>query len=358
MNSVLSRYLMAMLLKRSLATVAVLTALLTIVDLFDTMSEILARGLGVAGIFRYEALRVPGMIQQILPVSVLIGALTTFAGLARNSEMSALRSTGITIYRIILMLLPAAGLLMALHFIIADQIAPRTESSLAGWWRDTAPAEEQVDADKHDLWFRTPGYIVYAAGASASGRRLDKVRIYGRDEEGRLAERMVADRAVLGEDGVWRLSNVTGLSIDETRIQPNRTAERVWGTQLSPSDVAAVFSPEDRISSGRAIRAVTGERPADRAPAFYTTRIQRALAEPLGVLVMLLLAAPAALAQQRNNQTLLLLFSLGAGLLFLMVDGVLTALAQTSVLPPLLGSWAGPALFAALAGAALVHLEG
>jgi lipopolysaccharide export system permease protein len=73
---------------------------------------------------------------------------------------------------------------------------------------------------------------------------------------------------------------------------------------------------------------------------------------------MLLLAAPAALAQQRNNQTALLLFSLGAGLLFMMVDGVLTALGQTNVLPPFLGAWAGPLLFAALAGAALVHLEG
>ncbi len=359
MNSVLSRHLMLLLLKRSLATVAVLTALLTIVDLFDTMSDILGRGLGVAGVFHYEALRVPGMIQQILPVSVLIGALTTFTGLARNSEMAALRSTGITIYRIILMLLPAAGMLMALHFIIADQIAPRTEQALANWWRETAPAEEQIDAEAQDVWFRTPGYIVYATGASSDGRRLQGLRIYARDTEGRLTERIVADGAILGADGVWRLRNAADLSINETRIQAGPVApERVWETQLSPSDVAAVFSPEDRISSGRALRAITGERPADRAPAFYTTRVQRALAEPLGVLVMLLLAAPAALAQQRNNQTILLMFSLGAGLLFLMVDGVLTALAQTAVLPPLLGSWAGPALFAALAGAALVHLEG
>jgi lipopolysaccharide export system permease protein len=106
------------------------------------------------------------------------------------------------------------------------------------------------------------------------------------------------------------------------------------------------------------LRAITGERPADRSPAFYSTRLQRAFAEPLAVFVMLLLASPAALAHQRSNQTVLLLFSLGAGLLFLMVDGVLTALGQTNVLPPLLGAWAGPALFAALAGAALVHLEG
>jgi len=358
MNSVLSRYLVQMLLKRTLATVAVLTGLLTIVDLFDSAAEILRRGLGMEGILRYELLRVPGMIQQILPVSVLIAALATFTGLARNSEMAALRSTGVTIYRIIAMLLPAAAVIMAGYFLLADQIAPRTEQALASWWRSTAPAEEQGRSDVENVWFRTPGYIVFVAGASQDGRQLEGVRIYGRDTVGRLNERIVADSASLGADGEWMLHNAATLAVGDSDVETAPRGERLWRTELSPSDIAAVFSPEDRISVGRALRAITGERPTERAPAFYSTRVQRALAEPLGLLIMLLLAAPAALALQRSNQTALMVFSLGSGLLFLMVDGVLTALAQTGVLPPMLGAWAGPALFAALAGAALVHMEG
>lgn len=359
MNSVLGRYLAKMLLKRTAGVILVLTGLLTIVDMFDTTTEVLHRGLGMTGILKYEGLRIPGMIQQILPVSVLIGALTTFTGLARNSEMAALRSSGVTIYRIILMMLPTATLLVAIHFVLADQIAPRTERALQVWWKSTAPADEQASKPKSKtVWFRTGDYIVFAEGAAADGRRLDRVRVYRRDAEGRLDERIVADSAYLAEDGRWRLRGGTDLRVNPSDVAVSPTGDRLWPTKLDPADVVAVFSPEDRISSERAWRAMTGERPADKSPDFYLTRVQRAFAEPLAVLVMLLLAAPAALAQQRNNQTILLLFSLGAGLLFLMVDGVLTALGQTNVLPPLLGAWAGPALFAALAGAALVHLEG
>ena len=358
MNSVLGRYLMQMLLKRTVGVVLVLTGLLSIVDLFDTTTEVLHRGLGLAGLLHYEALRVPGMIQQILPVSVLIAGLMTFTGLARNSEMAALRSTGITIYRILGMMMPAAVLMVVVHFFLADQISPRTERALTTWWKSTAPAEEMAKPKPRKVWFRTPRYLVYAEGASPDGRHIDRLRIYRRDPQGRLAERIVADRAALGDDGQWRLQNATLLDVLPTDTRSTTTREVIWRTQLAPADVVAVFSPENSISSARALRAVTGERPAGKSPAFYSTRVQRALAEPLGVLVMLLLASPAALAHQRNNQTILLLFSLGAGLLFLMVDGVLTALGQTNVLPPLLGAWAGPALFAALAGAALVHLEG
>jgi lipopolysaccharide export system permease protein len=358
MGGVLFRYLSTMLLKRTFGALLVLVGLLQVVDLFDATSQVLERGLGVGGIVEYEVLRMPVMIEQILPVSMLIGALTCFTGLARNSEMAALRATGTTIYRIVALLLPAAALVAALHFLIADQITPRSQQAFTVWWNSHPPQTQKVATKVKPVWFRTGSYLVYAEGASADGRRLDKPRIYRRDETGRMSERLVARSAGFGVDGHWILDGAQQLDVAPTALTSALRGNRVWDVDLNPADVVTVFSPEERISAGKAIRAITGDRPADKSPAYYATRIQRALAEPLGAVVMLLLAAPAALAHQRNNQTTLLMFSLAAGLMFLAVDGVLTALGQTNVLPPLLGAWAGPALFAALAGAALVHLEG
>ena len=362
MGGVLFRYLSSMLLKRTFATLLVLIGLLQIVDLFDATSEVLSRGLGLGGIIKYEFLRTPVMIEQILPVSVLIGALTCFTGLARNSEMAALRATGTTIYRIVALLLPAAALVAVLHFFIADQISPRAQQAYTTWWNahppNTAAKDAKAPTKIKPVWFRTGSYLVYAEGASSDGRRLEKPRIYRRNPDGRMSERLVAREATFGVDGRWLLDGAEELDVQPTSLSNALRGQRVWETDLDPTDVVSVFWPEEKISAGKALRAITGTRPADKSPAFYATRLQRALAEPLGAIVMLLLAAPAALAHQRNNQATLLMFSLAAGLLFLAVDGVLTALGQTNVLPPLLGAWAGPALFAALAGAALVHLEG
>ena len=362
MGGVLFRYLSAMLLKRTFATLLVLIGLLQIVDLFDATSQVLERGLGLGGIIKYEFLRMPVMIQQILPVSVLIGALTCFTGLARNSEMAALRATGTTIYRIVALLLPAAALVAVLHFLIADQVSPRAQQAFTTWWNAHPPInatkEELAKTKLKPVWFRTGSFLVYAEGASSDGRRLEKPRIYRRDAGGRMSERVLARDAVFGIDGRWLLEGAQELDVAPTSVKSALRGQRVWETDLDPADVVSVFWPEEKISAGKALHAITGSRPADKSPAYYATRLQRALAEPLGALVMLLLAAPAALAHQRNNQATLMMFSLAAGLLFLAVDGVLTALGQTNVLPPLLGAWAGPALFTALAGAALVHLEG
>jgi lipopolysaccharide export system permease protein len=49
---------------------------------------------------------------------------------------------------------------------------------------------------------------------------------------------------------------------------------------------------------------------------------------------------------------------LGTGLLFLVIDGLLTAVGQSGVAPAALASWAAPVIFAAGAGTALLFMEG
>jgi lipopolysaccharide export system permease protein len=73
---------------------------------------------------------------------------------------------------------------------------------------------------------------------------------------------------------------------------------------------------------------------------------------------MLLMAAPVALANFRSGGASLLTGCLGAGLLFLVVDGVLTAVGESGVAPPLLAAWAAPIIFAAAGATVLLNMEG
>ncbi len=75
---------------------------------------------------------------------------------------------------------------------------------------------------------------------------------------------------------------------------------------------------------------------------------------------MLLLAAPVALANFRSGQgAVLLAGGLASGLIFLVVNGMLSARwAKAWPLSPILAVWGGPVIFAALAIYALVVLEG
>jgi lipopolysaccharide export system permease protein len=52
------------------------------------------------------------------------------------------------------------------------------------------------------------------------------------------------------------------------------------------------------------------------------------------------------------------IFGICCGLLYLVADGVLTAMGQTGVLPPLAAAWGAPVAFAAGAVSLLLYAEG
>ncbi|MDB4993470.1 MAG: hypothetical protein JWM74_902, partial [Myxococcaceae bacterium] len=76
-------------------------------------------------------------------------------------------------------------------------------------------------------------------------------------------------------------------------------------------------------------------------------RVQRAVAAPIGALVMLLLTVPIALASFRSSKgAVFVASSLGAGLLFIVVDGLLSAMGESGALAPALhASCAVPLMF-------------
>ncbi len=136
-------------------------------------------------------------------------------------------------------------------------------------------------------------------------------------------------------------------------------SDQDWKTNLTSGALVRLVRSGQEIAFSTAFGAVSGAAPVDRSPGFYQTRLHRIVAEPLGAIVMLLLSAPAALSSLRSDQAMrLFLFGLASGLMFLVADGLLTALGETSALPPILAAWSAPVAFTALAVTVLLYAEG
>lgn len=160
------------------------------------------------------------------------------------------------------------------------------------------------------------------------------------------------------ENGRWRLLGATESTVVDGRITPSEPADRTWETRLTPSDLIQLTLPFGHVSAGAARSALTGDQATARAPAYYEMRLQRAFAEPLSALVMLLLATPAATANRRAGQAgRRLLIGLGLGMLFLLVDGILVALGEAGRLPPELAAWAALGFFGSIGAFVLLQLD-
>lgn len=349
----LARYLFGIVGGRILAALLVLVGILQILDLLDVTTDILDRQLGAAGVGYYALLRLPRLIEQAAPLAVLTGGLFAFAKLAMESAVTAMRSTGVSAYRLTLMALPAAVLMAVAHLTISAVVAPRTDTVLTDWWQTTTPKSEAKPAAA--MTFRLGEEIVVAT-PSNDGRRLSDISLYRRDAQGRLVRRTHAETAVYA-DGRWTLTNPRFETLGRVSVQAGQAATMNWTTPLRPSDIIALSANQGTVSPAEARRALDGGVSV-RPRTYYDTQVQRAWAAPFACIVMLLIAAPAAMANFRGGGATLIVQCLAAGLLFLVFDGAFTALGESGAAPAILAAWAAPLIFAGLGVTALLYLEG
>lgn len=348
-------YVLSVTALRIAAAAAILLGVLQILDLLDVTTEILDRGLGVGGIVYHSLLRLPRMLEQVAPLSVLAGGLFAFGQLARENAVTAMRASGVSVYRLLAMTVPAAVCVMVIDFAAVELIAPRTDPALENWWRSTAPANKQDDDNPRA--FRAGADLVVAKAGGQRGARLEDVKIYRRNADGQLSERISAPVATYVNGG-WRLQQPKIVRFTQDAALTSEAEALAWPTRLRPADVQSLLSAEQTPSAATARRALRGGA-SERPESYYAVRVQRALAEPIGILVMLLLAAPVALGNFRNREgAVLSAGSLAAGLAFLVVDGLLTALGESGALTSVLAAWTAPVVFAALATTVLLRMEG
>ncbi len=350
----LSSYLTRIMMVRTAAAAGALMGMLQLIDLLERTSDILARG-GILQIGRYMILRLPFLFQEVAPFAVLAGAIFTFSQLARNSELVVMRICGLSLFQIFRRTLPVALAVAMIDLVVADQVTPRAEQALATWWSASAPAPQHKAQTPR--WFRIDGDVVMITSSSPNGTLLKGVHVYQRDAHHALVRRMSAASATPLASG-WRLHGVAITDIAGARADNMTAAATDWHTSLKPSDAARLFAASYEITSGTAYRSLFGKGPVDKSPSQFRTRLYRTLAEGVAPIIMLLLALPTALGHTRSNRTGPIIFGLGCGLLYLVADGLLTAMGQTGVLPPFAAAWGAPIGFAAGAISILLYAEG
>ncbi len=352
----LSAYIGALFAVRTAFALLALVAFFQIVDLQEMAPKILGRGLGVLGLFHFEALRLPAMMLQLGGLAVLIGAVATFSALGRRSESVAMQACGVSPYRILLAAAPVALIVAVLELGLGSEVAPHAQAALDGWWSRTTPAAERVDP--RSRWLRVGRDLMYVADIGDHGRRLQGVAVYSRDATGLLQERMTTDQLQWARG--WRSASTRMDRIGAKGDVTSVSAPGRWtGLALSPFDLRAVTrTPEETTALAAEWTRVSGAA-TDKGGHDLATRVQHALSEPLAPLVMLLLASPVLIrAGGRRSQASPLVIALGAGLAFLMTDGVFTAMGEAGDLPALIAAWTAPLVFASIGGWALSFSEG
>lgn len=339
-----------MLLIRFIFILLGISVFVITLDVVTYSREILAlRNGDFSAIFSYFLYRTPATLATFLPISVLIALLLVLMELSYRNEMPAIWSSGISPFRIVLMLLPFAVFAGGLHFLLNDQAVPRAAPTLREWGiGDYGEKKLKVGGERDPIWMRAGRDILRAASANAQATELDDVIIFRRDDTGLLREQIVAKKAVLNQDR-WQLSNV--LVYYRDNLPPNRLDQMIYSGSFRPAAAGARSGDPEEMSMNDLGYFIENSGFGIRPTWVYQTWWHKRLTLFVTALAMVALCIPLAVRFRRGGGIgVMFAAGIGLGFLFFIVDGISLTMGELGFVTPWFAAWAPVLGLAAVAG--------
>lgn len=330
------------------AVFLVLAAFLALFSFFDLINELRSVGknayqFGHALIF--VTLNVPGLIYELIPIAALIGTLYALSTLARNSEITVLRASGLATRDLLMTLFRVAGLLALLTFLVGEGVVPFSERMAQ---EIRAKAMSKVIAQSgfdSGLWVKDGRSFINIREATLDAR-LQGVRIYKFNDANALESVTDADEATFRPPEHWLLKGVvrTVLEGDSSRVERSESAE--WQSAVTPDLLSVLMVSPERMSLFGLVNYTRHLADNHQKTDRYEIAIWKKIVYPLAALVMVALALPFGYSHNRVGGVSLKIFAgVMLGILFYALSGLFSNLGVINAWPPFASATVPSALF-------------
>lgn len=358
--NIIDRYILREFLKVLALVLISVVALFTIVDYNEIASDVRKHAIGLDTLLSYYRFQIFYVLNWTLPISVLVATLVTFGILSKNNEVTAIKSGGVSLYRIAVPILAVAAMVSIFAYLILDFVLPYSNERAAEMKNRIEGKPAVTKASEQKLWYLGKGrYIINFLSYDRNARELSQVQVFEfHPTDFRLTRRVYAKLARWNgsawafEDGWMRSFTDDGRSTF-TPI----TAPLPLFYPETPEDFAADVKPPDQMTYAQLRRYIQTIRNSGYAAEELTVKLYAKTSWPVISIVMALIAMPFAFRMGKRGALYGIGIALILGIFYWMIYAVFTKFGEVGNLPPLLSAWSANILFALAAIYMFLHVE-
>jgi lipopolysaccharide export system permease protein len=296
--SVLDRYIVRAILGAVLLVMLVLLALGALFVFIDQQDDIGSGHYTALGAFWYTLLNLPQLAYELLPITALIGSLLGLGSLARGSELTVIRASGVSIARLAGITLLAGLLLIFVELLLGELLAPPLQEA----------AREQKAFSKlsnvsfgggSGAWVRDGDLILNVAG-QYSQRQFGSMQIFELSKQHRLISMGHATRATAGPRGKWLLSDYTESRFADDAVTTRPPAQRLLASNVTAGFLGLAVEDPKQLTSRALWRLINYYRANALDTREYLFAFWSRIARTLAIAFSVLLAIPFVLGSLRS----------------------------------------------------------
>jgi len=351
----MDRYIITQLIPPLLFGVAAFSSVVSSVGtLFDLIRKVTQSGLPFSIAFQVFFLQLPYFVSLALPMSMLLSALMVYSRLSTDSELIALRSAGISVYRLILPAIVLSLIVTGITFGLNETIVP------AATYQAARTLDSALKEGKPT--FREKNILVtqFSNGKQTNGssdQTLERI-FYARQFDGRQMKGLTVldfsqgglNQIIASESAVWNPKDTTWDFFNGTIyiVAPDgsyrnivKFAKQKLELPRTPLDLAnrKQDSAEMNIAELRESLNIVTQSGNEKEARNVRLRIQQKLAFPFVCLVFGLTGATLGTRPQRGGRGTSFAISVVIIFSYYLLSFVCDSLGLLEILAPYVAAW-------------------
>jgi LPS export ABC transporter permease LptG/LPS export ABC transporter permease LptF len=341
--------------------VAAFLTLLLVFTLFELLGDILRNQVSPLTVGEYLLNVVPYFLYNTTPLSMLLAVLVTFGLLQRSNEITAIKATGISLYRLVIPVLIVSTMVAGVLFLSDQLYLPYTnkrQDALRNRIKGK-PAQTYLRPDRKWI-FGQHSDIYYYQFFDPDRDVFGGVSVFQFDPHTfQITHRITADRAKWSESmGRWVYEQGWERSLSGSAIESYRKFDVATYPELA--EAPAYFKKEIKQSSEMSYDELRRYIHDLEQSGFDVVRLrvqlQKKIAYPLITLVMAVLAIPFALSAGKRSAVAGVATAIGIGVVYWTTSGLFEAMGNLSQLPPAVAAWSPDLVFGFIGGYLILRI--
>ena len=341
--------------------VAAFLMLLLVFTLFELLSDILRNQVSPLTVGEYLLNVVPYFLYNTTPLSMLLAVLVTFGLLQKSNEITAIKATGISLYRIIVPVLIASTLVAGVLFLSDQLYLPYTNKRQDALRNRIKGKPAQTYLRPERQWmFGQHSDIYYYQFFDPDRNVFGGVSVFQFNPHTfEITHRITADRAHWSDSmGKWIYEQGWERSLSGSAIENYRKFDVATYPELA--EAPAYFKKEIKQSSEMSYDELRSYIHDLEQSGFDVVRLrvqlQKKIAYPLITLVMAILAIPFALSAGKRSAIAGIATAIGIGVVYWTISGLFEAMGNLSQLPPAVAAWSPDLVFGFIGGYLILRM--
>ena len=282
-------------------------------------------------ILKYSILSLPKSILIMFPYAVLIGSMLSLGAMASDMEFISMHAAGVSIMKIISIIMVQAFLLSIIFYTISNSVVPEFTSLAES--KKNSYLNKKVAFSHNGVWFKDKNTFI-KINEIYSDEKIKGVLMYKYDNNNiLLSVKSIKDASFI--DNVWKLSGIEETIVHTDPISTIYLDEEIATSFIDKKLINIKTHKSESLSLKDVIRNISYLDSNNLDASIQKKIFWEKIFKPLSTIIMLFLAMPFIFGRHRSsNMSKRIVLGLFIGIIFFIVTSILPNLGMVLGIAP------------------------